>query len=213
MLLGILLYTLAGAAALVGTQVFSDAWQQRKGGQSKTSEPAPGAPAATKPAPKPLTAAEKREAARRAFVEMRQPLQEAVMNTDGTLIAHEFGPDGMGEIEIPTEGGTTVPISKDNGIMVWVYNNHPSIRRLLRVGSAERHEPIDVTDLPLIDRVISLPIGDSVVIDATDGSIIQLLLVDAHVRVNGDQIDDARFRYEIYPPGTSQVHALRNGKR
>jgi hypothetical protein len=104
-----------------------------------------------------------------------------------------------------------VLLSKNKGLQVWVYNTNPSIRRLLRVGAAERHELIDVADLPPIDRSINLTIGECVVVETTDGSIAQLLLTDAHVRANGDQIDDARFKYQVYPPGTSQIRALRNG--
>jgi hypothetical protein len=68
-----------------------------------------------------------------------------------------------------------------------------------------------VTDLPPIQRSISLPIGNTVVVEGADGAVIQLLLVDAHAQANGDKVDDASFRYRVYPARTTQIKALRNG--
>ena len=132
------------------------------------------------------------------------------MGAEGQLVAHQFDGGGIGKIEIASGNAAySIPISKNNGLQVWVYNTDASIHRLLRVGAAERHELIDVTDLPVVDREISVPIG--VVIEAADRSIIQLLLADTHARLNGDNVDDASFRYAVYPPGTTQIRALRNG--
>jgi hypothetical protein len=83
-----------------------------------------------------VTAAEKREQNRRAFVEYRRPFQEAVLNADGQLVVHQFAENGMGAIEIPNEGTTyRIPISKNDGLQVWLYNTDASIGRVLQVGT------------------------------------------------------------------------------
>jgi hypothetical protein len=214
MIVGIVLVAVAAVAGVFGTAMITDAWQEGKGAAPQSNlEPLPAPEPKPAPQQKPMTAAEKREAQRRAFVDSRRPLQEAVMDADGELVAHQLDASGIGQIRIPNGEQTyTIPTSKNGGRDAWVYNTDPSFRRLLRVGSAQRHELIDVADLPLIDRDISIPIGDAVVLEATDGSMIQLLLVDAHLRANGDQTDDVSFRYRIYPAGTSQIRALRNGE-
>ena len=207
MLIGLVLMAVGGFIAVVGGQVFADGWQAWRSGPAAQAGPS-GQP--TSPAAGARTVAEKEAAKRHAFLDLRRPLQESVIGADGDLAVHEFNASGIGQISIPLDGASyTIPISKNDGLRVWVYNTDDSIKKLARVGPAENHELIDVTQLRAADRETSLLIGETAVVETSDGKIIQLLLVDAHVRANGDDIDDARFKYEAYPPGISQIRALR----
>ena len=215
MIVGIALVAVAAVAGVFGGAMITDALKE-----GKKASPASDGPKSTRDKPRaeelpkedvPKTAAEKREAKRKAFVDSRRPLQEAVADADGELVTEEFDDSGIGSIQIPNGAATyTVDVSKNSGRDSWVYNTGDSVRRLLHVGTAQNHELIDVEDLPAVPRDISIPIGDTVVYEMTDGTIVQLLLVDAHSKANGDQTDDVRFRYQAYPAGTSQIRALRD---
>lgn len=204
---------LSGPLGRKGSSLVSDALDEWKAG---TKSPRPDQPPPKRveaPAPaKRLSVAEKEAAARQAFIDGRRPLQESVLDADGDVVSHRFDESGIGQIEVPhRDARYTIPISKNNGVQVWIYNTDGSLRSLSRVGAAEHHELIDVTQLRPVARDLSIGIGECVVAEAEDGSIIQLLLVDAHARINGDEVDDARFKYKVYEKGTSQIRALRNG--
>jgi hypothetical protein len=158
-----------------------------------------------------LSVAEKEEAKWQAFRALRKPLQEAVLDAEGELISYEFPAGGIGSIALDN-GKYTIPISYNDGLQVWINNRNDSIEWISRIGPAEHHEIIDITAFQHEQSDISVLIGETVIVKAKDGAIIQLLVTDAHRKANGDKIDDAQFRYRIYPPGTTQVRALRNGK-
>lgn len=163
------------------------------------------------PAPqRPQTITEKRAVERNAFLARRRSLEEAVLDAEGDLIVEQFPSNGIGQLEIDNY---VIPISVNDGTMVYAYNDHPSLKWLAKVGAAEGHETFDVTLLEPAERTISLIIGECAVAQTTDGKIIQILLVGAHARMSGDATNDASFKYRVYEPGTSLIKALRNGTK
>jgi hypothetical protein len=76
------------------------------------------------------------------------------------------------------------------------------------VKSAERGRPVDIRLLRLSRQSDALSIGGRAFFELNDGKILQLLLVGTLYYRDGDDLDEARFKYKIYDAGSFLIDAL-----
>ena len=136
-------------------------------------------------------------------------MELAVRDAEGAPIRCEFI-DGQGSQLKITAGDVeySIGVSIAGATGAWVYNTRPSVKKMYIVKSAERGRPVDIRLLRLSRQSDALSIGGRAFFELNDGKILQLLLVGTLYYRDGDDLDEARFKYKIYDAGSFLIDAL-----
>jgi hypothetical protein len=165
-----------------------------------------GSPPAILPAINPANA---EEIQRLSLLKTRGELELSVRDAGGTPLKHQFAVQGIEFLEIPYDN-TVYKISSHiaHGTAVWINLGMGDTKNLYVSKSAERGKPVDIRRLRVSKGSDTISIGQRAFIELKDGKILQLLLVGVLWYRGGDDVDEARFKYQIYDAGEFLIDAL-----
>jgi hypothetical protein len=158
------------------------------------STPSPVAPF------KPPTPEEMQRQMRQGLLERRGAMELAARDAAGTPIRIEFGQSGIELLRIKdgdTEYQVQVSIGGSTG--AWIYPASASPKPIYISKTTDHGKPIDIRQLRHSKAQDVLQIGEHAFVVLPDGKMLQLILVGVQWYREGDDIDELRFKYKIYP--------------
>lgn len=151
------------------------------------------------------------EDVRESLLRRRRELEKLALGAKGTRVVIEFGEGNIKNIEIVSDRNKySIAVSQNNGTALWVYAQDGSMRSIASVPqSIQRGGLIDVRTLrPVKGGALPIVIGQRAVAITADGAMIQILLTGVQDYNSGDDTDEARFKYVLYPAGEFLVPAM-----
>jgi hypothetical protein len=157
-------------------------------------------PSTPAPAVVQLSPEESQKQQRQYLLESRGKLELAARDAAGTPIRVEFAKLGTESLLVKdgeTEYQVRVGVAGPTG--AWLYPASDSSKSLFMSKTIEHGKTIDIRQLRPSKEADVLQIGEHAFIVLPDRKILQLILVGAQWYRSGDDIDELRFKYKIYP--------------
>ncbi len=144
------------------------------------------------------------------FRRRRSELEQVARGADGLITVLDLsGSPPTKPIEVADQGQVyRLKFSRSGGTNVWVYGDDPSIRSIAVDRHARRCELVDVTTLRPERDTTFVNINERVFATTTDGRVIQVLVLSVRDYNAGDDRDEVRLCYKIYPAGEFLTPAL-----
>lgn len=140
--------------------------------------------------------------------EYRQRLEESCVGAEGTPVTVALS-DTMNLVRIAAKDQFyEVSISRNGGTRVWAYQRERAKKISIIPRTTKRGETIDTRKVRPFRYAGNITIGDRLIVEMDDGAIAQVLLTGVLSYDDGDDHDEARFRYKVYDEGDFLVPAL-----
>jgi hypothetical protein len=200
MITGILIFITGIVTAAVGARViYVASGAMRTQMVSVPTIPVPEPPTFAPPTPPSPEEIQKQH--RRSPLESRSKLELAARDAAGTPIRVEFGQSGIEVLRVK-DGETEyqVKVSIAGSMGAWIFPASNSPKPIYISKTIEHGKPIDIRQLRHSKAQDTFQIGEHAFVVLPDGKMLQLILVGVQWYREGDDIDELRFKYKIYPP-------------
>lgn len=144
------------------------------------------------------------------FRRQRSALELAAQGADGSIEIIDLSGNPPSKPLDVVDGGETyrLKFSSSGGEDVWVYGDDPSIRSLAIERFAQRGDVVDAPNLRQERGANSVRINQRVFAITRDNKVIQVLILSVRYYNSGDNSDELRVSYRVYPPGEFLIPAL-----
>lgn len=144
------------------------------------------------------------------FRRQRSALELAAQGADGSIETIDLSGNPPSKLLDVVDGGETyrLKFSSSGGEDVWVYGDDPSIRSIAIERFAQRGELVDAAALRQERGAASVGINQRVFAITQDNKVVQALVVRVRYYNAGDDRDELRVCYRVYPAGEFLIPAL-----
>jgi hypothetical protein len=157
----------------------------------------------------PVDARSQAQRQRDVFRQRRSELEVATQGADCAIRVLDLSGNPPTKLLEIVEAGTTyrLKFSSSGGESVWVYGDDPSVKSIAVERFAQRGEAADVPSLRPERGAANVVINQRVFATTQDDRVIQALILSVRYYNAGDDRDEVRVCYSVYPAGEFLIPA------